>query len=241
MNKKITIREFLKRFDNHHALLLLVILLCTDLVFIVLSSIGILTPYFDSYLFSILIDGSYPEIFQYIKWFWILVLLILMAKERKSVGYLAIGAVYLYILMDDALCIHEKIGSLFNKNFQFNAPFCLEPQDCGEFLASAVSGLFLGPLVLIAYLKGGQYFRRVTQDMLLLYLVLIFFSCFLDLGKHLFNLDSELNILLSFIEDSGEMVAGSIILWYVFLTSGQKTDNPSFLCDYFRIRYNKQL
>jgi hypothetical protein len=240
LDKKLNFREFVRIFDNPHSILPLVLLVSTDLVFIILSSLGVLTKYFSSYNFSILMDGSYPEIFQYLKWFLIILLLILMIKKSKSFSYLAMAAVYFYCLLDDSLNFHEKLGTLIVTNLDFTAPFSMSPQDCGEFLISAISGLILIPAVIIAYYLGNKVYRKISRDLILLFLLLIFFGYFLDIFKHLFELGPKTHLFLSYLEDSGEMFIASFTLWYVYMISvNNLKDSPSII-DFLRGKLRNQ-
>jgi len=234
MDKKSNFREYVKIFDNPYATLPLFLLIITDLLFIVLSSIGVLTQYFSSYYFSILIDGSYPEIFQYLKWFWIVLLLIFMIKKGKSLSYLALATVYFYSLLDDSLNFHEKLGTLIIADLDFSTPFNLSRQDCGEFLVSAISGMILIPAVVIAYYHGNHYFRKISGDLLLLFILLIFFGYFMDIFKHIFDLGPKIHIFLSYVEDSGEMFIASITLWYVYLISVNELKDYRSIIDFLR-------
>lgn len=83
MNDKPTAWQCIRNINEHSALLLLMLLICTDLVFIALHSINGLTSILNSGLFSFERDRSYPEMYQYIKWFWIVVLMIYLAITRR--------------------------------------------------------------------------------------------------------------------------------------------------------------
>ena len=123
-------------------LFLLMSLVCIDLGFIGLHFYNSLIPDEQwSPLFSLVNDDSIAELFQYIKWFVIAVLFILIASKRSTFNYFAWALVFTYFLLDDALEIHEKVGGYLIQNANFTAPFGLRLQDVGELSVSAVAGI----------------------------------------------------------------------------------------------------
>ena len=123
MIKKATISEFLKNIHEQSASLLLALLIFTDLVFIGLHTIQFIVPSLNYPLLSLETDQGFPEVYQYIKWFWIIILLVLISTQRRSVTYSAWGLFFAYLLLDDALEIHENVGTLIAANLSLTPPF----------------------------------------------------------------------------------------------------------------------
>jgi hypothetical protein len=239
MNKNNSIPQFLKRFNDKSALLLLIMLLSADLVFIIINFIIDLSPslrHGNFQLFSIYEDRSYPELFQYLKWFWIIIAIIIISRSRHSIAYLAWGLVALYFLADDSVGIHELIGKNIVENLNIKPLFSLRPQDIGELIVYGISAFILLSVVVLSYILGNVNFRRFSQDMILLMVFLFFFGVIFDMLSYLIPVGHKLTILMYFIEDGSEMFIASLMLWYVFQASRQEDTKFIFLNDYFRHR-----
>lgn len=115
---------------KYFSIKLLVLLLITDLIFILLY-ISCWLPS-SSYLSTILSkvvlyqemlwiteDQSYAEIFQYIKELWIVLILGFNYWQFKTKVFLVWGLLFNYILLDDSFRIHEIIGSQISNFFAF--------------------------------------------------------------------------------------------------------------------------
>ncbi len=89
---------------------LLFLLLAVDAAFIALYGL-----YGSKFLtdpkFGLIEDWSYGEVFQYIKEFWILLLLLLVAVQLGSWRYATWVGVFGYLLLDDSCQIHEVAGT----------------------------------------------------------------------------------------------------------------------------------
>ena len=86
-------------------------------------------------------------------------------------------------------------------------------------------------LVTLAYVKGEQVFKKVSQDILLLVLILVFFGVGVDLLHTFMELGRGVSFILVVVEDGGEMVAASLILWYVFLIAIRDESKSYYICD----------
>ena len=229
-----TTSEAIKKINVPSASLFLILLLCADFVFIGLHAVNTLTPLLKSALYSLGSDSSYSEMFQYLKWLWIIILLAYVSRSRRSFGYLAWLLLFVYFLCDDALSIHEKVGEHIAGYLTLTPPFGLGLQDLGELLVSAVAGMVLFSFVTWAYLQGSQVFRKVSQDLLLLILALVFFGVFVDMVHAAIHSGWRADFVLVVIEDGGEMLVASVILWYVFLLSLRDENASAYLCDILR-------
>lgn len=158
-----------------YAVLLLVLLLCTDLVFITVHILYSLTTFFDNPLLSLDRELGYPELFQYIKWFWVIILLLYMTVSTRSLRYAAWVLLFAFLLADDVFMLHEVWGSRLARLFTESFLTGLRKQDIGELLVSALVTLALLIPVWLSYRKGSSYFRRISRDLFLL-LVVVFFS-----------------------------------------------------------------
>ena len=165
MKKTFTL-EFTRYFHVHGASLLLMLLLCADLAFISLHSVKILSTLLDNPLLSLEKDGGYPEMFQYLKWFWIVILFTYLSIIRQSLHFSAWGVFFTYLLFDDAVGIHERVGGLIAENLTIYPPFGLRGQDIGELAVTGIAGVILLSFVFVAYVYGSKTFRKISHDLL---------------------------------------------------------------------------
>jgi len=107
----------------------------------------------------------------------------------------------------------------------------MEHQAVGQFVYSALAGIIILCLVTLAYLKGEQTFKKVSQDILLLVLILAAFGVGVDVAPVFTELGRGGNFIMEVVEDGGEMVATSLILWYVFLIAIRDESKSYYICD----------
>lgn len=216
------ISEDLKDFNEKRVvLLLLALIISVDLVFIALHSINEFSPLLNNRLYSLEKDLGFAEMYQYFKWFWIILLLTYTSITRRSLCFIAWVLVFSYFLLDDALSIHETFGFLLSRNLGIAPIPGLRPEDYGEFAVSAAVGMLLLSFVTWAYVKGGQAFRKMSRDLLLLILILAFFGVVVDM-MHVVSYQMGLDMtsfILVVLEDGGEMFVGSLIFCYLFLVA----------------------
>jgi hypothetical protein len=234
MNNQETTFQHIIKMNEHGASLLLLLLLSADLAFIVLHMITMATPILNSVLFTLEKEGRYPEIYQYIKLFWIIILFIYVLKSTKCCSYVSWILVFTYFLCDDALQIHETIGGYIAKSVDFHPPLNLSLQDFGELAVSATMGMLLLAICAWAYLRGSHTYKKISNDMLLFIVVLVFFGVFIDMVHSSIKPGPVVSLGFGIAEDGGEMVVVSLILWYVFLLAIRNGDSDLFLHDLLR-------
>ncbi len=202
------IRAFFKEKKS-----LLFILISTDLIFIALHILYVYGIIDGNSNFSLEKDFGYSEIFQYIKEYWSFLLLFLVFMDKRKLTYLIWSAFFLYLLLDDFLCIHESVGEYLANYFNIQPKFNLRAVDFGEILVSFLVGLVFVILFLFTYIKEKIEEKIMTRNLVVLVFALAFFGVFIDL----------LHIALPFgenklavIEDGGEMFVMSIIIWCIF-------------------------
>lgn len=222
-------------FNQRSALLFLVLLLSADTAFFVLHCLNIIVPGLKIPLLSLETDQSYAEFYQYIKWLWVIIILVFVSSKKASKHYLAWSVVFAYFLLDDSLQVHERVGEIIAGKFKFMPGLGLQQQDLGELAVSAMAGAILIIPLSWAYKTGTRVFRKVSQDISLLILVLIVFGVAVDTVHSAVNLGIVIGLLIGLIEDGGEMVSLSLILWYVFLMLVRENEPDRYLCDCCRI------
>jgi hypothetical protein len=221
----------MKFWDRLHlgawAMKLLCLCLVTDFAFIVFHFLYEYSALSKNALFNISRDGGYAEAFQYMKEYWSIGLLIFLAIQTRSRLYLSWSSLFCYLLIDDSLNIHEKLGSFIAEKLAFSALFRLRAVDFGELLVSGVSGLFFLTLIAIAYYLGDSFFRRASKKLIMMLLVLAFFGVVVDMLHVVFKF-SRFEPLFSVLEDGGEMVVMSVMLCFIFSLSGRIQEGINF-------------
>jgi len=137
----------------------------------------------------------------------------LFAKHRQVI-LLAWAGVFAFLALDDAFQGHEKVGGRIARglsldSFSFLGVDGIRGQDLGELIAA---GFFLVPILVglsFGYVRATPRWRRFSIGLVGLLAVLAFCGVVVDFFVN--ALDSEsLNIL----EDGGEMVMLSVMLWF---------------------------
>ncbi len=240
MHNIMTARSCLEALNERSATVFLVLLLCADLAFFGMHFVAAIKWVLESDLFNMERDRGYPEIYQYIKFFWIIVLLFNLSLKNRSLHYIPWVLLFTYFLLDDSIQIHEWGGYFIKQFFNFTPPFGLRLQDYGELAISATAGILLLPPLVWAYRKGTQIFRKISLDIGLLVLVLVFFGVVVDMVHEAVHLGSTVYFIMGFVEESGEMLAVSLILWYIFLLNVRGVNAGYYLCDFVRITLTRR-
>ena len=235
----MTARDCIKTLNERSASIFLFLLLSGDFIFIVLHFLDFFVLKSSHHLYSIEQDRGYSEIYQYLKFCWIVALLLLIAWKSKEWRYLTWGAVFMYFLADDSLQIHEQVGLLIGPNFSFFPTFGLRLQDLGELAVSATAATLLLLPLLFAYRGGPQVFRKTSQDIVLLILPLVFFGVVVDMAHIAIKGGPKVSFILGVIEDGGEMLSVSLLAWYFFLLSVRGDIRKCYLCDFVKTLFKQ--
>jgi hypothetical protein len=198
---------------------LLVLFLLVDFVLIALHAghtyLGI--PRGD--LFSIEWELGYGEIFQYIKEFWIVSLLALRTAGTRTLHSaahrlnLAWGLLFLYLLADDSLRVHETMGGVLAKSLGLGVWLGEKSQDIGELAVSLIAAIILFGGIALAYRQCTKTDRQISTHLTRLILGLVLCGVVVDLLHSL--IPGSLDIW-AILEDGGEMIVMSLIVSYVF-------------------------
>ena len=191
---------------------LLLLLFLTDFTFILLHCFH-LKHFLSNILFSIEKDFGYAEIYQYIKEYWIIVLLFMLAIKRDYIIYFAWTLLFIYLLCDDSLRIHEKFGHYLADYFEFKPMFQLRAQDFGELAVSIFFGFLLFTFIGISYLFSDNIAKQISKHLFILIMFLAFFGIVIDMLQIAISWGTA---IWGLIEEGGEMLTMSVITWYVF-------------------------
>jgi hypothetical protein len=206
---------------------LIILLLITDLFFVILHILFMYTDLITNYIFAIWRDRGPAEFFQYIKYLWVLVLFLVLFFVRRKALFLVFSALFLYFLVDDFFEGHETVGGMLVERLDLPSLFNLRPQDLGEMLVYAVVGGFFFTLIAFFHFRSDPYTRLVSRIMIVLILLLAFFGIGVDMVAMLFE-NPSIEAFFNLLEDGGEMVAMSLITWFVFRLDPSSDAVPIF-------------
>ena len=220
--------QHLKKMSEPSASLLLVLLLSADFVLIVLHvMIGIFDP--NPALCDISGICAYMDIYHLIKMFWIIILLLYVLKKARYPGYAAWILMFICFFIDDSLWLHQKIGDRVASLLNVSGL----PSRFFELAVLAIAGLALMTIVAWFYFKGPATFKKISIDISVFLAALVFFGLRVDIAE-VVRLGHRVILGLQFVEDGGELVVYSLILWYVFLLVLRKGKTDMFLLDLVR-------
>jgi hypothetical protein len=193
---------------------ILLLLIAADTAFVVVHLVHKHSTLLASDLYSLSKDGGYAEIFQYVKLYWIVIMLFALWSRTREPVYTAWMLLYAYLLCDDALQIHERVGGAIARSWGYGDAFSLEGKDFGELTLSAAFGLVFLGLISMTYLRSTQVARDASKDLALLFAILVFFGVGMDVLHTAVEVPS-VKQLLGVLEDGGEMFTVSVVCWYV--------------------------
>ncbi|MBM9605751.1 hypothetical protein [Desulfopila inferna] len=231
MHKIITAQEDIKNFNERSASFFLILLLSGDLAFVMLHFINSLTPIYENPLLNLEKDRGYSEVYQYLKFLWIIIILVFISFRNASLRYVLWALVFVYFLLDDALQLHERVGGYIAANLSLVPAFGLRLQDYGELAVSAAAVIIIFLPLAWAFRNGSRVFRKLSQDLALLIMILVFFGIVVDMAQIAINAGWKVSFILGVIEDGGEMLSVSLIVWYAFLVMVRNCDLDCYLCD----------
>ncbi len=195
-------------------------LLAGDLLLILAHFLLVFTPLLSDGGFYVDRDGGYGEWFQYLKYSGAIVLLLALFKRQRAPLYLFWVALFAYLLLDDSLRLHEVWGLRLAEAANLPAVLTLRARDLGELAFSGVSGLILLTALVFTYQHSRPVARKFTQKLLLALVALAFFGIAVDMVQvmslELLRPYPFLRELLVTIEEGGEMMVASLMVWLTY-------------------------
>jgi hypothetical protein len=196
---------------------LLMLLLATDVAFILLHVIYVETSVLRGRPFSLELDNGVPEAYQYVKQFWLALCMGALFRRTRQVVYVGWAVVFAFLLMDDAFQIHEHVGKWLGEAHNLPTVFSLRPDDIGELLFAGAVGVVALALIGFGFWRGDSHARSASRDMGILTLLLAVLGVGVDIAHVIayFNRSLTAQFLL-IIEDGGEMIVLSGLAAYAF-------------------------
>lgn len=193
----------------------LLLLIGLDLAFIFLHLLRLIIPGLLSVNYSLAKDHGFPEWYQYIKESSIVCFCILNATLQNRRSFFVWVPLFVYLLMDDSLSIHETAGSLISNALEFPEWMGLRAQDLGEITVSLMAGSIFLPPIIIGGLRADARTQWMHLAVAFLVGVLVFFGVIVDMVHSLLT-GGKMRALATIVEDGGEMVAVSLIVAFLF-------------------------
>lgn len=198
--------------DRRRALtLVLLLVLATDLLLLAVHLYARLqdSPHDVYYVDA---DRGFGEFFQYVKFVWLIVLVALIAYDRRSwqIGMWLLP--FTYFLLDDALLVHERAGTRLSESLELPELLGLRAVDVGEHLVSGMVGLVVLLPLIIGYLRADRPSRRIYHVFTVAVGALLFFGIVVDSLHIVIIEEPRIGDWMGFVEDGGEMLATSALV-----------------------------
>ena len=218
----------------------LLLLLSADCFLIIIHILYYYTGFLSNEYYAIWTDKGFAESFQYIKEFWIVLMFFIFALRKSKFLYFNWAAVFGYMLLDDCGEIHEKLGFKISSYLASVPPFGLRTQDIGELAVFIIFGFVLLLPLLVCFYMSDENERMVSKYLFAMLIAFGVFGIFFDmLNMIIVGMRSSpfLEQITAVIEDGGEMIIMSIILWFVFSLSSFNGNIQHF---YFKLPYMRK-
>lgn len=157
-------------------------------------------------------DWSAGEIFNYIKWLAISGIFASAFLHYRHPIYACLSVVFLLILADDSLQLHERSGSLPLIDVAGNLPLT---QALSEVLFWFVLGLLCLGIILTVWRKTPKEIRRKLWTVLLLFSGVVASGVVVDFFHQFTGEKTVFSGVLLLLEDGGEMFFASLMLAYI--------------------------
>jgi hypothetical protein len=192
----------------------LALLLAGDAAFVLLHLANKLLPSANA-LFSLNSDGGYSEVFQHLKAYWVVIALATLCRRTREGIHGAWALLFLYLLLDDALHVHETVGAFIAREWNYVPAIGLRARDFGELTVSMMAGSAFLALIACFHLRCSNDARNSSKDLALLLGLLVFFGVLVDMMHVVVN-------GLTIVEEGGELAAMSLITAYVIRLLGMQ-------------------
>lgn len=197
----------------------LLLLVAGDLLCFALHLGRMLNPDFGTAYFSIEFDRGYGEFYQYIKEVWIVLLLVRLGLIKRMASFFVWAATYTYLLFDDAMQFHERMGSRLSRGLGLPEVLGMRSQDLGELMVTGAVGGVLLVLLLICYWRESPAMRKFSRQLFVLTLGIGLMGVVVDMIHSILRNVASVYDWAGFIEDGGEMLVMSMVVWYMLMVT----------------------
>jgi hypothetical protein len=174
-----------------------------------LKEVGIDAGWLADTRFSLMQDRGYAEIFNFLKLAFVASMLAAVWKARRQALYVALACLYVIILADDALCLHEAGGELLYAWIAANTSLGVHIQDLGELVTWASLAAIAIPGLAHAWRQSHPKDRRIGFGFIACLALLAVFAVGVDM-LHAIAPTHLVFKLIGAVEDGGELLVGSL-------------------------------
>lgn len=162
--------------------------------------------------FSMEIERSVPEYYQHAKELFAAVLAGALFLSRGDRLHAWWAALFAYLFVDDAFEVHEGLGRRFTAGWDTSSILGVDPQPFAELMVSGAAGLIFLVALPSAWRRSGPAARQLGLQLIGALLLLVAFGVAID-ALHAFVPRGPWSYRLGIIEDGGELVAMTLLLW----------------------------
>ncbi|WP_282132724.1 hypothetical protein [Cellulophaga baltica] len=206
----------LKHYFNHSiSTRFLKVLLLIDVMFIVGHLIVV--TLFQSEPSSLLLDAEglgYPELFQYVKYSLVIAFSTYIVFAKKRYSYIPFIGLFIVLLLDDVFQIHSKASYFFAYRLKLHTLFGLKAVMYGQLVYILLLGSLSIILFWLFYRRANRSTKKAFIDIFMLFVLFLFFGVGIDIVHQLFTNTPKIGSLLTILEEGGEMISLSILIWY---------------------------
>ncbi len=191
--------------------LFLMLLLSADFAFFGLNLL-LKQHYLSNPLFSIQKDGGYAELYQYLKELWMILLLAVMWLRVRQPLFLGWLLLWLYLLVDDSLQLHEQAGEWLAEPATWEKWAGIGADAWGELVYLSMVGVLLLGVLYLTHKRSSVSSRRHILPLWGLLALLVFCGVIGDMLHSEFYEHPVWNVVFVLLEDGGEMVVMSLMV-----------------------------
>lgn len=160
------------------------------------------------------VDHGYGEFIQYLKFLWLIVLTVWVGRTQRRWRLAGWAAIFGYLLLDDALQLHERLGRLLTDLW---SPDVHQPDaTLGEFVGVALPLLVCVVWAWLLQREPGRQARAEHRAIIALLALLAFFGVVVDALHGLLAYSTQPGDLVAIIEDGGEHIVVSLLVGLMF-------------------------
>lgn len=154
-------------------------------------------------------DRGLPEWFGYAMTLGLIALLVVLRRKTRQPIYAALAAIYVIVLLDDALQVHEYFGRRFVGWLDIPRGLIgLRPEDIGEVLTWSILGAAVLPMLWFSLKRSGPRHRVNGLAILVAFAALVFCAVGVDqLYSNFHDVHPLSGMLIDLVEDGGELLA----------------------------------
>lgn len=151
--------------------------------------------------------------FNYLKEVCLFVVCVLLVKMLRQPLFISWALIFVYLLADDALGLHELFGWLLFQLLPYETFAGVHFHNVGEFLFFLLSGAVLLIFLWQAHRYSTTQAQRFTHSLLPWLFLLASLGVIVDALHVLFMEHQFFDVVFTMLEDGGEMIVLSVMFW----------------------------